>query len=29
VPKDKPVNRKYATQGIELLNLEESYEKNR
>jgi len=29
VPKDKPVNRKYVTQVIELLNLEEWYEKNR
>lgn len=29
VPKNKPVNRKYVTQVIELLNLEEWYEKNR
>lgn len=29
VPKDKPVNRKYVTEVIELLNLEEWYEKNR
>lgn len=29
VPKDKPVNKKYVTQVIDLLNLEEWYEKNR
>jgi hypothetical protein len=29
VPKDKPVNRKYVTQVINLLDLEEWYEKNR
>ena len=29
VPKDKPVNRKYVEQVIDLLNLEEWYEKNR
>ncbi len=28
VPKDKPVNKKYVTQVIQLLNLEEWYEKN-
>ena len=29
VPKDRPVNRKYVEQVIDLLNLEEWYEKNR
>lgn len=29
VPKDRPVNKKYVTQVVELLNLEEWYEKNR
>lgn len=29
VPKDKPVNKTYVTKVIELLNLEEWYEKNR
>lgn len=29
VPKDRPVNRKYVTQVIDLLDLEEWYEKNR
>lgn len=29
VPKDKPVNKKYVTVVIDLLNLEEWYEKNR
>ncbi|AJY71856.1 toxin HicA [Geobacter sulfurreducens] len=29
VPKDKPVNKKYVIQVIELLGLEEWYEKNR
>jgi len=28
VPKNKPVNRKYITQVIDLLDLEEWYEKN-
>lgn len=29
VPKDKPVNKKYVAQVVELLNLEEWYEENR
>ena len=29
VPKDRPVNKKYVEQVIELLNLEEWHEKNR
>lgn len=29
VPRNKPVNRKYVEQVIDLLNLEEWYEKNR
>ena len=29
VPKDRPVNRKYVRVVIDLLNLEEWYEKNR
>lgn len=28
VPKDRPVNKKYVEQVIDLLNLEEWYEKN-
>jgi hypothetical protein len=29
VPKDRPVNKKYVAQVIDLLNMEEWYEKNR
>ena len=29
VPKDRPVNKKYVEQVVDLLNLEEWYEKNR